>query len=261
MPRQPAKPKRRSPGRGSVTVGVLACRIRQELKARGSGRLRGFEFIGKSAKSDHLTVDRDRRSPSSISTVPTDATILRRGSGVTWLILGLLPLSNNPEIASPVVQPVEINMIAFTPVIHTWKTKQLSVKANTQFAATDRRSATCVPVSGQAPPPLARPLSIGGVYDGVGADGAVFGAQRDQPIKAISSQGNRRRSLLADLTAIVPYLDAAGLAAKRLATDETSTLNGHRLSPSGGVLRPDIASNNVGLSCFNFTIRRLNAAI
>lgn len=69
--------------------------------------------------------------------------------------------------------------------------------------------------------------------------------------------GCARRALHITLAGARTTLDdvvhsrAAALRARRSFRRRTLVL--HRLSPSGGVLRPDIASNNVGLSCVNYT--------
>lgn len=115
--------------------------------------------------------------PLFIDLVPVDATE-GRGTSSARDILHVARLDGSPKIGSTVVQPIPVDVVAFSPITVD-QAEQGAVKANLPLGASVPRCHTDYVALVNEPSPLTYPICIIRIDKCVGANRSVAGVQRD----------------------------------------------------------------------------------
>lgn len=183
------------------------------------------------------------------------------------LVLGILPLRNDAEIAPPIVKAVLRDVVAFEPV--SWnQAEDLAMEPDDFSSAAFASSSDRIAIR-QTPCPPAGPIGVCRVDGGVGANAAIAVTKRN--LGSAISRDERRRTIttargIARLPAIDPLTDAQlvttgeEVAAALMADTRDGTIVGHRRVPSGGVARRGVSSTAGAFAYLNFTMSGVGVA-
>lgn len=209
--------------------------VRHQASASSARGLGGLFFGSESTEVVRLAVRPDTGFPCAA--LPTDAPICRGSVRVLPSILRIPTFGKHAQIRPPVVEGGTVNVIHINTLV-SGQAEQFPMQPNQGTAS---RRSNSVAVAIKAPSPLSGPLSVISVDQGVGANTAVMGAERDASGTAVRIDFKRfaRLEFGASHRAVNPMCSRRRPGV-RLATRRTGNIYTHRLSPSGGVMPPAV---------------------
>jgi hypothetical protein len=207
-----------------------------EPHSRSLGNLRSFQFIREPTQNPVFATDRDLRYPFPRPAIPRYSAMGRGRSTQSVSVLPVPRLRYDSQITAAAIQAVQVFVVALQS-ISRGKPEQGTMKANTLpsllCALADGHLARCIALSIQMPAPLAHPLFVGGVHQGISSNASVLSTQWDfgrHPIvtKLAQQDGLPHR---ARVRATTTRKNLAGYTKERRSARWTGTLNRHRWTP------------------------------
>lgn len=235
--------------------GVSVSGVRHESGASGASGTCCVCLALEYPKDLELPVQVDIRHPSAPRGVPTHPSVFRRRTGQGAAILVVLGMSHDPEIGTPAVEWVSIDVVDFRWVANG-EAEQFSVQEHgTTFPIADPFPPHNIAASRSVPPPLADISGIRDINQRVTVDfptalmqGYQGGAFKIQTLDD-AVRTNPRTSFRAESTAVPFHIICGALEryVAALASALHDILQRHRQITPVGVTPPDVDASR-GLS-------------
>ena len=225
----------------------LVHRVGHKPIPSGAGGFGCCLLIRELPQVDAFAVLADGSAPLAPVRRPTNSSVFRGRVAVAGFVLPIAVQRDRPQVATPVVKAVPIDVVTFEPVA-TGESQQLAVQADVTGAAIGPLAAFGVPLVIHRPSPLTRPFHVSSINDGIGQDciaAALKWDQGGQSIFALADGGSPPRSAGERTIKGFALLDTCGygeeIAVARVANAGDGTLLGHRVT-SGVSPRPSQAA-------------------